>query len=445
MQIRNILHSLLERLLKAENEQVEIYYREENLLRVTVRRSRIDSVDAEDNRGIGVRAINGGRLAFCFTNDLSENGLGYLQESLENFLAVAEPDENNGFAEPQVGSEIDLRLVDDGFQDTLFLSERARELEAGALKHCEPTQVGKAIAECVIESTLIVNSLGVEVGVTKTIYRQEIELNLREGTGVAPVTNSHIATARDELLPARALGEECGDWARSLANGKELGQTSLEVPIVLLPYAGNQLVRALEDCLNGEHYAEGKGLLNVLRDEEIASPLLTLSEDPLIPGSYLSSLFDGEGVATTRKSFIDRGVLKTLLHNLHSARWAKVPPTGNAGRKGYSSLPGVTGFNLHIEPGESTLAEIMGRIGEGVLIFSFGAEPLVLAGGELRTPFLGWRIRNGNRAEPIVGAEVCGRIDDILLRIDAVGDEVDFKRQIFAPSLLIERMTVKGV
>ena len=69
----------------------------------------------------------------------------------------------------------------------------------------------------------------------------------------------------------------------------------------------------------------------------MASEALTLYDDPLYEGAMLHSAFDDEGVATFSKAVIDKGVLKTLLHNLKTAHKAGVQSTGNGSKAGYSS------------------------------------------------------------------------------------------------------------
>ena len=56
----------------------------------------------------------------------------------------------------------------------------------------------------------------------------------------------------------------------------------------------------------------------------IASPIVTIVDDPLLENGMASTPFDDEGVATFKKEVVLNGKLITLLHNLKTANMAGV-------------------------------------------------------------------------------------------------------------------------
>ncbi|MEM0283599.1 MAG: TldD/PmbA family protein [Sulfolobales archaeon] len=94
----------------------------------------------------------------------------------------------------------------------------------------------------------------------------------------------------------------------------------------------------------------------------VASELFTLREDPWRTDMLNSTGFDDEGVATMEKSIIEKGVLKTFLHNTKTARILETRTTGNAGW--IQPRP----WNLIIEKGDYEENEMIREIRRGILI-----------------------------------------------------------------------------
>lgn len=440
--LKQVLISFMERLISAGMDEVELYFREQNSLKVQVSGGKINNVSESETRGVAARVITDKKLAFSYTSDFSEQGLGYLQESLESFLQIAEPDEANCFAEPQEFSEAELLLADDGFQDTLFLTERAKELEASALKVDGVTSVPLAEAESSLENVLIINSHNLDVGFTRTGYFQLVEA-IAEGEGrVERVVKFNCARRRSNLSPPRSLGEDCGRLASAfLKSGHILPG---ERTIILSKEAASELVKLLEACLSAEEIINESSIFVGKLSEKVAGECLTLRENPFMPDGYYSCYFDGEGVPTQEKLLIEKGVLKSYLHNLYSAKKLGFKPTGNAGRDGYSAPPGTCAYNLFIEKGDRSEDELISTVDDGMLVTTISGHPLDFRSGNFCARARGWRILKGRISEPISNVEISAPFTDLIERIDGVASDIDFRMPHPAPAIRIERMMVGG-
>lgn len=80
--------------------------------------------------------------------------------------------------------------------------------------------------------------------------------------------------------------------------------------------------------------------------------------DPLRVRGMRSQAFDSEGVATRKQSIIDDGVLTTWLLDSATARELGLATTGHAHR-GVSSSPSPGPYNLHLEAGQLSPAELI--------------------------------------------------------------------------------------
>ena len=92
------------------------------------------------------------------------------------------------------------------------------------------------------------------------------------------------------------------------------------VTIVLEPRLAASIVGIMGGTLSGERLIRGRTPFADRVGEAIASPLLTVIDDPTDPESFGADLHDGEGLATRRNALVSAGVLDGFLDNSYTAR-----------------------------------------------------------------------------------------------------------------------------
>lgn len=432
----------MEKLLASGVEEAELYHREDDAMEVLVRERKIEKLEESSSRGLGVRALRAGRLAFSYTTDFSQLGLGQLRESLDSFLAVTEPDEHNVLAGPSELEELDLKSVDDADVGPHWLTEQAREMESAALQVQGVKRVPEAQARSGRTGIWLANSRGVELSSTRTSYSLVV-VALAEGSDGLEQAYSHsTGCLRQQLFDPGRLGEEAGTRAVSLLGGQPL--PSGERTVVFTPLAAGQLLGFLAQALDGEQVSLGFSFLGDKRDAQIGRELLTLREDPFLPGAIESALWDDEGVPTRRKEVLAQGVLKDYFHNLHSAHRAGVEPTGNGSRAGYSALPAIGTCNLHIPNGTTPVDKLLSEVDDGFLVHDVMGRGLDITSGMFSAGARGWHISNGQVAEPVTKVTIAAHMLDLLRDIDCVGDDLDLARPFYSPTLRVKKMKVAG-
>jgi len=95
--------------------------------------------------------------------------------------------------------------------------------------------------------------------------------------------------------------------------------------------------------------------------KKVASEIVTLRD---VPASYSISnrVFDDEGVPTQENIIIEKGQLKTYLHNTSTAKIFKTKTTGNAG----IVSPGP--WNIEMDPGEMSKEELLKELKHGLYL-----------------------------------------------------------------------------
>ena len=179
-----------------------------------------------------------------------------------------------------------------------------------------------------------------------------------------------------ELDIAKAAGEGAERATRMLGGVKP---ASKRLTVVLDPYVTAQFLSVLSATLNGESVLKGRSLFADRVGEEVASPLVTLVDDPTNPLAFSATPVDGEGLATRRTPLIDGGVLQGFVQSSYSGRRSGTASTGNAVR-GFKSTPSCGASRCSWRPGTRPQADLIAGIDDGVLIqevagHALGREP----------------------------------------------------------------------
>ena len=185
--------------------------------------------------------------------------------------------------------------------------------------------------------------------------------------------------------------------------------------------------------------------------EKVASECVTISDDPFDPACPVQTTFDAEGVAVYKKNVIENGVLKTFLYNLTEAGRANVESTANAYKAGYADTVGIRPYRFAIEPGEHSLNDLFGIVGNGLYITETKGlhAGTNAATGDFSIESAGFVIENGKQGRPVKSFTIAGNFYDLLKNISNIGNEMDHGLpsglNVFAsPAVLVQNISVAG-
>ncbi len=145
----------------------------------------------------------------------------------------------------------------------------------------------------------------------------------------------------------------------------------------------------------------------------IGAPGVTIVDDALIPGGLGSKPFDGEGLPTSRKDVVDKGVLATYLLDCYSARKLGLTPTGNAARS-VGEAPSVSTTNLYLEPGSYTPEQIIGSVKQGLYLTETIGFGVNMVTGDYSRGAGGIWIEDGELAYPVQEITIAGNLKDMI-------------------------------
>ena len=428
----------------------EAYATETARREVRAHGGEVESLSAATERGVGVRAWIGGRVGHGFGTDLSAEGIVTLAARAVGAARVADEDEfaaapgGAGEPAPALAGLADPSLAEWSSDRAAALALAVERAALGA--DSRVAGVEQAVYVDGSERVAVATSDGAGGEFERTscyAYTQA----LAGGDGGSE-TGLGFGLARGPAgLDPEAIGAEAAARAtQMIGSGKP---ASRACPVVLDPTVAASFVGLLGGALGADAVQRGRSPLAGRLGEEIAAAAFVLDDDGLDPAGFEAAPFDAEGVPRRRTALVEAGRLRAYLHDSYTARRGDAASTGNAGRSGYRSPPGVAASNLVVRPGAAGLGELLAAAGEGVLITDVaglhsGVNPV---SGIFSVGASGRAIRGGEAAEPLREFTIAGDLISMLGSVQAAGAEprwVPFGGSVSVPPLLIGEIAVSG-
>lgn len=159
--------------------------------------------------------------------------------------------------------------------------------------------------------------------------------------------------------------------------------------------------------------------------EQIASPLVSARDNARIEGEWGSYATDDEGNTSSDLLLIENGILKNYLVDELGARRMNCKPTGCSRRQNYSYAPTSRMSNTYICAGESDPKDIIANTEYGLYCTQMGGGSVDTSAGDFNFAVNeAYMVRDGKIAEPVRGATLIGKGQDILKNIDMVGNDL---------------------
>ena len=427
-------------------EQVEAFVGSSTSTSVRVHGGEIESLTQASSSGIGVRVVRDGRQGFAYAGSLDPAVIAEVLADARDNATYAEPEEWVGLAEPDGVTPVELDLWRDALADMPTDRKVALALELErAVKARDPRVTGVRVAAWGDGSGIgaVATSTGILVTGRSTFCHLSVQALATDGDETKTGYGVSVGRQPEDVDLAEAA-DDAADRATRLLGAVQ--PASGTVTLVLEPRMAATLLGVVAGTLNGESVLKGRSPFADRVGEAIASPLVTLVDDPTDPASLGADTHDGEGLATRRIALIESGVLAGFLHNTMTGRRAGVPSTASAVR-GFRSTPGVGAQALAIATGEGTLDELIAGVDHGVLVQSMtglhsGVNPV---SGDFSVGVEGLMLRGGARAEPIREATVASTLQRLLLDVAAVGGEREWTPGgTGAAALVIPGVTLSG-
>jgi PmbA protein len=412
----------------APSEQLEVYATRGSTTSVKAYEGEVESLTSAHAEGVGIRVVADHRQGFAHCGTLDEQVVAETLAEARDNVRFGEPDEWFGVAEPDgvPEPELDLwhgALVDAPMQakvDLALALERAVVGRDPRVVGVRTAAYGDSAGEAAVATTTGVASFG-----RGTWCHLSVAALARDGDETKIGGGVDVGRQPSELDVEVAASDAVERAVRLFGATKP---ASDRLAVVFEPRLAATLLGILGSTLTGERVLKGRSPFADRVGEPMASPRLTLVDDPTDPRSYGADPFDGEGLATRRNVLVADGVLQGFLHNSYTGRRAGRASTASAVR-GHRSTPGVGARALAVAPGSGALDELVAGVDRGLLVQALtglhsGVNPV---SGDVSVGAEGLLIRDGTVAEPVREITIASTLQRLLLDIRAVGDDLEWQ------------------
>ncbi len=445
---RNLAAELVSALKKQGADAADVYIVSSVGFNTTVRLGKIERLQQSISKGLGLRVIKNGAMANTFTTDFAERAVKDLARETLEIVKISNSDKSNGLAPKELLGSYDGKLL--MFDETLEkLSpekkvDMARSAEAAGMKIDKRITNGRGTSWNDSRSQVtLANSDGFSGQYKTTSASLSVGLLAEDEDGTKQ-SDGWFTFGRylNKLDSPEAVGQEAGRRVVKKLGGRKI--KSIAVPVVLDPQVASGLASIVFGAASGSRVFRRSTFLVDKVGQQVASPMITIVDDATMMDGVASRPFDGEGIKTSQVIVVEKGILKGYLCDSYAARRLNLRPTGNAVR-GYQSTPGVGASNLFIKNGETSPADIIKSVKNGLYLTDMFGSGMNAVTGDFSQGASGFWIENGELTYPVQEITIAGNVLKALSNVKAVGNDLSFKLGSTAsPTLLIAEMTVGG-
>ena len=423
-------------------EEFEIYFLSGKNISLKVFKGKIESFSDNQNQGISFRGKFDGKMGYSYTESFEEEDADFLiNEAYENGSVIESSDEQiiyegGGEYIPVNTYEENLKNIEiPQIENFLINLEKEAYSLDKRIKTVVVCMFGMGESERIIK-----NSKGISLHDRGNTAYSYISVSAEEN-GVVK-TGSDFKVSRDfKAFDYKTLAENA---VKKAAVKLDTVKPELKENICIIENtAFTSLLDSMIGIFSADAVQKNLSLLKGKLGEKIACEKFTLIDDPHLENGEGSCSFDSEGVPTRYKELISKGILKTYLYNLKTAKKDGVKSTGNAAKGGYKGTIGISPFNLYVKKGEVSFDELLKKMDRGVIITDFAGlhSGLNSVSGDFSLAAEGFIVENGKKGKAFNQITVAGNFFELLLNIEEIGEDMKFSLSgTGSPSVLVKNL-----
>ncbi len=194
-----------------------------------------------------------------------------------------------------------------------------------------------------------------------------------------------------------------------------------------------RLLSPLISAMYGNALQQKNSFLHDKLNKKVASSKLTLIDDPHIVKASGARWFDGEGVATQKRTLFDKGTLKTYFIDTYIAKKMEVEPTVQG--------PSI----LTMELGSKNLEQMTTDVQKGIWITGFNGGNSNSSTGDFSFGIEGFLVEKGKVVKPVNEMNITGNLLTLWVNIEAIGNDPRLNSSWRIPSMLFNDVDFSGL
>ena len=404
-------------------------------LSVETRHGEVETVEFNQDGGLGISLYFGQRKGSASTADLSPEALKRTVEAAADIARYTSEDPHAGVAEAAwlefSPPDLDLFYPESiGTEQAIALCASA---EDAAFAHDSRITNSEGASFSTHQGLKVYgNSHGQLVGYPSSRHSFSCVVIGEQDDDMQRDYSFTVARRYADLLDPKQIGREA-----ALETVARLGARKVatqKVPVIFRADIASGLFGHLVSAISGGSiYRKSSFLLDKVGTQVMASNL-TITELPHLKQALASSPFDSEGVKTRDLVVVEKGVLNTYLTTSYSARKLGMASTGHAG--------GI--HNWLVQHGNDDLVALCKQMGKGLLVTELMGQGVNTVTGDYSRGASGFWVEHGEIQFPVAEITIAGNLADMFMNIVAIGNDVDRRGGVLTGSVLISQMQVAG-
>lgn len=386
----------------------------------------VDKVQSGIDFGIGVRLFFGHKVLYGHTNSKDEEQLKRVVSALcaqdlrdQLILPVSFMRPVNRNSHPALeGFSADSRVE----EKIAFL----RKIDERARNHSNKiTQVISRVLQRE-QNIQIFNSQGLETSDTRHYTRINATVIAADGDEQSNGLESPGALCgwefHNQVDPHALADTVC---AQALVKLGAAPCPSGEMPVVIgNGFGGVIFHEACGHLLETTSVAKKASVFHDKMGEMIANPVVNAVDDGTLANEWGSINIDDEGLETQRTQLIKDGKLTSFMVDRMGGMKTGFEPTGSGRRESYKFAPTSRMRNTFIEPGDSSIDDMIGSVERGIYAKKMGGGSVQPGTGEFNFAVQeAYLIENGKITTPLKSATLISTGPKVLKEISMVGSD----------------------
>ncbi|NLG86175.1 MAG: TldD/PmbA family protein [Firmicutes bacterium] len=420
------LEQVLGETLARGGDFAEIFLERRRSSTVGLEAARVEKVHSGLDQGAGIRLLAKDTSIYVYTNDISLPGLMKAAATAATALKQKRSDPT---VVPLTTPKLDSK---DGVDNRVDIEDQVKLVQ---IADKEARTAGDKIKQVLVrygnlvQDVQIANSLGKMVMDHRNRHTMIVHVVAAEGNIVQTGYES-LGTCNDIFLftPEQAQKLAAMATRRALMLVGARPAPAGRMPVVLAGEAGGTMIHeacghGLEADIVGKEMSVYAGKIG----QQVASELVTVVDDPTLPGKYGSYAYDDEGTPAEKTVLIRNGVLETYMYDLEWARRQGESSTSNGRRQSFQFRPIPRMSNTYLAAGETAPEEIIAQTKYGLLVKRMGGGQVNPTTGDFVFDIAeGYLIEQGQVTNMVRGATLSGNGPEVLLSVDLVGTDLGF-------------------
>ncbi len=421
--------------LKSGATEVSVAINDSRSSNIDIRDQKIDKLTESVRNSLTVELYVDRKYSAHSTSRLKKEELfRFVDEAIAATRYLAE-DEFRSLPEPELyykGGGADLKLIDTSLDgvDARTKIELATKVHDEAYKKDEKVISVTASYSDRISNRVMVTSNGFRGESAGSSVGLSAEVSVKGDTG-RPMDYWYENAIFLDKLKKSDIASKALERALQKLSPKKI--KSGKYNIVVENRTIQTLLSPLYSAMFGASIYQKQSFLAGKMNQAIASPKLTVTDDPFIISGQGSALFDGEGLATVKRPVIDGGILRNFYIDTYYGRKLKMKPTSG------------DSTNLVFSGGDKDLKGLIADLDKGVYITGFNGGNCNGSTGDFSYGIEGFYIEKGQIVHPVNEMNITGNMNQYWFSLAELGNDALENDSFRTPSMLFEKSDLSGI